>query len=283
MGGNARISASALTLFAVAALLVSNAHPISQHAHPQADMSQATPNRLRNSGFEADWSEESSHRVLIFHPDGSSEEAERDNIFTPPGWLVWFYHDPDNYDQPEVRDAWDSVDPVRVHSGHKGLLLFTFYRRHDAGLLQQVQAWPGALLRLEGWAHAWSNWHDGPHPDDPRWSEGSHVGYEVACLPEGMPGLDDGDRNFTFRLGIDPTGGIDPYADTVNWAAGMHAYNGYCALPSLEVVAEAPTITVFLRSTTLWPFKHNDAYWDVISLTILGRAYLPLVLNAGGE
>jgi hypothetical protein len=34
------------------------------------------------------------------------------------------------------------------------------------------------------------------------------------------------------------------------------------------VTAQSDTITVFLRSTVLWPFKHNDAYWDDAELTI---------------
>jgi hypothetical protein len=32
-------------------------------------------------------------------------------------------------------------------------------------------------------------------------------------------------------------------------------------------------VTVFLRSVTLWPFRHNDAYWDAAELTLDG-AYL---------
>ena len=262
----ARSVAIVMTMFALSAIPARGSQPV------------PFPNLLHNGTFEADWSEELSHRVLIFPPDGSVEDTERGNIFTPPGWVTWFYHDPGTYDQPEVRDAWVTVDPVRVHSGQKAILLFTFFRRHHAGFLQQVDVQPGALLTLSGFAHAWSNWQDGDHPDDPRWSDGSHVGYAHACLPEGMPGLDAGDRNFTFYLGIDPTGGLDPFADTVIWGAGMHAYNEHCQLPEVELTATMPTVTVFLRSVTLWPFKHNDAYWDDVVLTGIRRTFLPLVL-----
>jgi hypothetical protein len=233
-------------------------------------------NLLRNGGFEADWGEERSHQVLVFRQPGRAGSAEvRDNIFTPPGWTTWFRHEPGTWDQPEVRDAWISGDSSRVHSGQKGVLLFTFFRRHDAGFLQQVDVVPGSRLRLTAWAHAWSNHGDPalpgrfPHSDDPRWSEGEHVGYEHFFALEGTDELDDGDRNFTFTVGIDPTGGIDPYADTVVWAQGAHIYNAHRPVPSVEAVAQTEKVTVLLRSRTLWTFKHNDAYWDDARLEAL--------------
>ncbi|RLI52508.1 MAG: hypothetical protein DRO87_13095, partial [Candidatus Thorarchaeota archaeon] len=36
----------------------------------------------------------------------------------------------------------------------------------------------------------------------------------------------------------------------------------------MKVTAQAPAVTIFLRSKVLWPFKHCDAYWDDIELTI---------------
>jgi hypothetical protein len=224
------------------------------------------PADLENGGFEADWGEEESHRALVIPPDGSPYEKDVGNIFTPPHWLTWFYHDPGTWDQPEVRDAWNNVDPRRVYEGEKGMVLFTFYRRHDGGFLQQVDVDPGTRLRLSAWAHAWSNWHDGLHPDDPLWSEGP--GYDCGFALQGEAPNDDW-LNFTFRVGIDPTGGRDPYADTVVWGWGAHIYNCYHQVPSVEAKAKGSTVTVFLRSRTLWPFKHNDAYWDHVTLEVL--------------
>jgi len=228
-------------------------------------------NLLRNGGFESDWSEEHSHSCLVFPADGTPYETEVGNIFTPPGWTAWYRHEPGTWGQPEVRDAWITGDSRRVHSGQKGLLLFTFFRKHDGGLLQQVETEPGTRLRVAAWAHAWSNHRDPakpdlfPHPDDPLWSEGAGVGYDHFYGLEGQV-QDDGARNFTFQVGIDPGGGTDPYADTVVWGQGAHIYNAYRPVPPVEVVAQADTVTVFLRSRTLWPFKHNDAYWDDIVL-----------------
>jgi len=218
-----------------------------------------------NAGFEADWGDEKSHRCLVCLPGGVPYQTDVGNIFTPPGWLTWFRHEPDVWDQPEVRDAWRSGDPRRVHSGEKAMLLFTFYRNHDAGFLQQVQVESGTHLELTAWAHAWSNWHDGAHPDDPRWSDGP--GYEAGFALAGTV-QDDNWRNFTFYVGIDPTGGVDPFANTVVWGPGAHIYNEHAQVPPVIATASSSTITIFLRSKTLWTFKHNDAYWDDVTLVV---------------
>jgi hypothetical protein len=105
-----------------------------------------------------------------------------------------------------------------------------------------------------------------PHPEDGRWSEGA--GYDVVAWPEGTcphnTGIqqEDAKPNFTFWVGIDPTGGTNPLADTVVWGEGYHIYNGYAKELEVEAVAEADVVTVFIRSKTLWGFKHNDAYID---------------------
>ena len=225
-------------------------------------------NLLKNEGFEADWGEEKSHRCLIFPKGREPYETDVGNMFTPPGWMTWFRHDPDTWDQPEARDAWATHDSRRVHGGQKGMLLFTFFRKHDAGFLQQVQVARGTRLRLTAWAHAWSNWHGGLHPDDGRWSDGP--GYDAGFCLEGDTS-DDNWRNFSFYIGIDPAGGTDPYAGTVVWGRGAHIYNKYAQVPAVETVAQSDTVTVFLRSKTLWPFKHNDAYWDDAKLVVLGE------------
>jgi hypothetical protein len=234
-------------------------------------------NLLRNGNFEADWSEQTSHRCLVLQSDGQRFETDIGNIFTPPGWLVWYRHEPGVWDQPECRDA-RSTDPDRMHSGEKGFVLFTFHRKHDTGLLQQVQVEPGTKVRFSAWAHAWSNHKDTsrpdefPHPDKARWSEGA--GFEPFFAPEGSQS-DEKLRNFTFWVGIDPTGGTDPLAGSVVWGRGAHIYNAFHEVPGVELTAQSDTVTVFMRSQTLWPFKHNDAYWDDASLVAVEHPTLP--------
>ncbi len=234
-------------------------------------------NLLINGGFEADWGDEESHRCLVFPADAGPEEKDIGNIFTPYGWLTWFHHEPGTWDQPEVRDAWLQNDRHRVRGGNKGMLLFTSFRKHDAGFLQQVHTVSGEQLRLTAWAHAWSNGLEEFHHHDGRWSEGA--GWDVVAWPAsdnlphdtGDPQL-DAKPNFTFWVGIDPTGGRNPSAPSVVWSEGYHIYNGYCQKLSVEATAQGGVATVFLRSRTLWGFQHNDAYWDDAAMVIFGQA-----------
>ena len=117
---------------------------------------------------------------------------------------------------PEAREA-TGTDPDRMRGGEQGFMLFTFSQPMDAGLMQQVKITPGSKLRFEAWAHAWSNHSDDSQAekyeqgDDPLGSDGA--GFEPFFAFEG--GLADmGSEtelsNFTFWIGIDPSGGRDP-------------------------------------------------------------------------
>jgi hypothetical protein len=228
---------------------------------PSSSPTPEATNLLENGGFEADWSEEAgTHRVVVFRDGDGAHEENREGIFTPPRWLTWYRYSPGTWEEPGVRVV---QEPRRVHGGERGLELATVYRRHDAGLLQQVGVEPGTWVELSAWAHAWSNWHDGPNPDDAGWSEGP--GYSCGFALEGQAPDDDW-LNFTFQVGIDPTGGVDPYADTVEWGDGAHIYNCYHEVPAVRVKAQSRRVTVFLRSRTAWPFWHNNAYWDDAAL-----------------
>lgn len=244
---------------------------------------------LMNADFEADWSEESNHRCLAIYDDDAIVEIEVGNIFVPPKWRFWFRHVPGTYDQPEGRDTFSER---RIHGGRKAYMWFTFNRSHDAGLLQRVSTRPNVPLRFTFWAHAWSNQKDEkyaqdfPHPDDARWSEGA--GFEQVAWAAGTLPNNTGDRqmdakpNFTFWAGIDPTGGINPLADTVVWGKGYHIYNGYVRPLEVEATALSDTATVFIRSRTLWNFKHNDAYVDDAEVAILEQDGIVLHLQTEG-
>ncbi len=218
---------------------------------------------IKNAGFEGVWWRK------------THTGQEFGEIFVPEYWVAFWKEsgpvpwDPQNnngFGRPEmqvINREPPFLDPPRIRSGNRALKYFTFFRIHDAGLYQQVDVEEGARVTVRAFAHAWSS-----TSDNPRCSDGSNVGCKVVALREGDPNLDDADRNFTFRVGVDPTGGTDPWADSVVWGAGAHIYNGYAQVPEASAVAEGDRITVFLRSTVLWPFKHCDAYWDDVELVL---------------
>jgi hypothetical protein len=238
-------------------------------------------NLLKNAGFEADWGEEKSHRCLIFPAGEASYEKEVGNIFTPPGWVTWFRHKPGTWDQPEVTDMHKVNFAERVRTGGRGMRLFTFNRGHDGGFFQRVQVTPGTKLKFTAWAHAWSN-HPLPGHDDCTGNGLCSVGVGEGAffqLTDETPGEDragpstgdswvDAVPNFSFWVGIDPTGGTDPTAGTVVWGQGAHIYNVFAQVPAAEATAQGDIVTVFLRSKTKWKFRHNDAYWDDAELVV---------------
>lgn len=227
---------------------------------------------LRNGDFSLPWN--GNHWCDVYETDGSHYRREAGEIRVADGWEgAWYLHglpvphDNENtvgYSAPEARCT-DAASPARFRGAKPGYMMFTFSRAHHCGLYQIVSnIKTGSTIKLSGYAHAWSNDWNKPRTDDPRWSEGPGYGPGYK-----LEGTDDSKlwRNFTFQLGIDPTGGVDPFADTVVWGQGAHIYNEFGPVPEVSVVAQGDSVTVFISSKALWPYKHNDAYWDDIVLT----------------
>ena len=225
---------------------------------------------LENGGFEVDWAAAGgTHRAAVYRADGSAGEENPAGIRTPPGWLTWFRHRPGHWEEPMIRGISRTEDPLRVHHEHAALEIVGSYRPYDAGVLQQVDVEPGTTVRLSAWAHAWSNSREGPERGNPLWSEGPGFECGFQRADDGVPNDDADWRNFTFWLGIDPTGGVDPEADTVMWGEGAHIYNCFAEVPAVQVEAQSRRVTVFLRSWAQWPFEHNQAYWDQVELLVV--------------
>ena len=199
-------------------------------------------NLLLNPGFEG-----------ITQPGGWTRDTFNGvpygEIFTPEGWIAW-WEEGNGWGRPEMKVipfAPPFVDPPRVRSGDYGAMLFTFYRRHNAGYYQTVEGLsPEATVTFSAYAHAWSCDDDDHGP--------------YSC---GDP------DNIGFRVGVDSDGGIDPWSADVVWSKRAPAPDTFRPIgPVTAQVGPAGRVTVFLRSDTLWPYKHNDAYWDDANLAI---------------
>ncbi|MBN1965733.1 MAG: SH3 domain-containing protein [Anaerolineae bacterium] len=139
------------------------------------------------------------------------------------------------YRRPEYRPA------TYVYEGDGAQQFFASYGTHQAGLSQQVYGvTPGATYRFSLVAYLWSSMEDDPY---------------TSIDPAG----------FFVRVGIDPTGGIDAFADSVIWSPFETFYDQWQAL-SVEVEAQADTVTVFFWSEQDAPVVHNDVAVDAASL-----------------
>lgn len=244
-----------LLIIAIAALTASAQEPAST----------VLPNsELYNPGFEGGWWYAPSD---VYSAQGDYLYSTTfGEIFTPQGWTVfmrnglpvpWDGLNDVGFATPEVKVInWEApfTDPPRIHSQPRALQMFTFWRIHDAGLYQQVEVPLFSRWRVSAWVHAWTAEWENPYISD-----------------ESDP------HQASQRVGIDPYGGTNPFGKDVVWSEPAHIYDVYARTPAVEATAMGKVITVFLRCGVLWPYKHNDHYWDTVTLESLGwRHYFPI-------
>ena len=182
-----------------------------------------------------------------------------------PGWRA-FYVDkapayanaPTYWRRPEFRNAKAIEFPNRVRSGLRSAKYFSFGGQHEAGYYQQVGGIePGTPLRFAAFMQTWS------------------------CLPgQTWNVCPTGDKsnspaNMHTKIGIDPTGGTNPWAASVVWSPEIDAYDAWTYF-QVEAVAEYITVTVFTYTWADWADErfriHNDVYLDDASLIALEQA-----------
>ncbi|MBN1429426.1 MAG: hypothetical protein JXB07_13720 [Anaerolineae bacterium] len=170
-------------------------------------------------------------------------------IMVAEGWLPFWI--PQRVDDETWRNRqpiyWagrGSFEPRFVRAGQTSQAYSTPWGTHIAGLMQTVAVKPGQRLQLKAYGYAWSTDAD-------------------------TPGISTSPGNMRMKIGIDPTGGTTPFGSAVVWSIERTVYDYYDAGFIAEATAIHPTVTIFLMSAPEWPRKHNDVYWDDVSLEIV--------------
>jgi LysM repeat protein len=160
-------------------------------------------------------------------------------LLVPEGWEPWYVDNPqDCYGH---RPSFGPTqDPLRLKSGMWAVNYFANYQVFTAGLLQQVKVTSGKSYRFQANGYILST-------DDPNGNTSSNAGY-----PE-------------MKVGIDPTGGRDPFSSNVVWSAVSNTVDAYVKL-KVTAKAAGETITVFLYASPNFCLAKNYAYWDDASL-----------------
>jgi hypothetical protein len=236
----------------------------------EVDLTDLAVPGLINGDFEGAWTRD----TFYWTPQGGPYSNPFGEIFTPSGWVTWWMQDfpcATGYTFQEGRPEVQVIDletgfpdQSRIHSGHKAMKMFTFWRCHEMGLLQQIETTPGKVYRLTAYGQAWhSNCSSRPH--DPPLAEDCET-----PLPDSWDHL---------RVGIDPYGGLDPHGATVVWGQAIEQYGSYDQAMQVNATAEMSLVTVFLSSECNYPLKHDDVYWDSVSFEQVDQIFLPLVLK----
>jgi hypothetical protein len=174
--------------------------------------------------------------------------------FVASGWTPWWFNDPgDVFAAPEFDIAPIERDPNRVRSGAAGQALFRPNVLFQAGVYQQVAVPSGALLELTIYGHAWSGFCQ---PGDP-----------PLCNPSDSHYGQGANRVF-MMVGIDPTGGTNPFSSTVQWSPQRVVWDHFEPF-TVHTHALASTVTVFTWSATDPPRSTTSA--DDASLTVVAR------------
>jgi hypothetical protein len=141
----------------------------------------------------------------------------------------------------------------RVRSGLQSQKYFSYGRMHRAGLMQQVgNVQPGARLRFSIYMLAW-------------------MCFEYDKCDHGK--VSDQPGNMHLKIGIDPTGGTDPFSSEIVWSSEQAAWDHWAQF-QVEAIARNSTVTVFTHSYADWDWArvNNDVYVDDGSLVVVGQA-----------
>ncbi len=213
------------------------------------------PNLLVNPGFESPFVKQCCHTEPQFLPNTPIDEVQ-----VAAGWLGWWLEPnqdpqhPGSCETPDCKVAWHRPEwreancgPVcadRVRSGSNAQKYFTFYSVHEAGMYQRVGGIaPGQRVRFSIYMQGWStNSNYGPS---------------------------SGQQSLGMRIGIDPTGGTNPYSGNIQWTPVADTYDAW-GFYAIEAVAQSNAVTVFTHSLPVYGVQHNDLYLDDASLVVVG-------------
>jgi LysM repeat protein len=240
---------------------------------------QQSLNLLKNPSFEGDYEIQCSFpggKPWIAVPcDGVLPARPWQTVQVAKGWSAWWQPPNDNrqakdyYDtfpsycgqlspndcvawhMPEFRDTRSMPqDPPRIRSGENSQKYFTFWSVHEGGVYQVVEGLrPGTPLRFSIYMHAWSATKlNGVEPN---------------------PHQSFGQTSMHMKIGIDPTGGTDPWSKDIIWSAEKDTYDKFERY-EVQAVARANKVTVFTHSRPENPMEHNDVYLDDAEMSFVG-------------
>jgi LysM repeat protein len=244
------------------------------------------PNLLTNPGMEGKYVKQCSLRdsgqpwVQVPCPADYNAEVgtikQWETTQVPYGWSAWWQppnpdmHDPNFFNtypnfcpewpntppdckawhNPEFRDTLggpQDYGPPRKVAGDNSQKYFTFYSVHEAGLYQVVSGVkPGDRLRFSVFMEGWSTGANDPFNSD------------------------RGQR-MNLQVGIDPTGGNNPWSPNIIWTEPAESWDTFTQFV-VEAVAKNNVVSVWTKSKPNMPLQHVDVYVDEASLNVVQSA-----------
>jgi len=148
------------------------------------------------------------------------------------------------------------LDPARTEPPDNAVTGFKSWGIVCWWMSQTIPTTPGQTVQFAVRSHAWSRMET--DPQDAHYSNGVGTGSFYSL--EGEMGLNDGQRNYRFRVGIDPFGGVNPFGSAVVWGMGVHVYNVFDEILLVSTMTRADTATVFVMVDSLYGMINSNAY-----------------------
>lgn len=198
--------------------------------------------------------------ILLSISIGLGQAQDEENLLDNPGfegsfsnvagsWQSWIADDtnaPDFQEDPlffAATNAGDNGLITQIRSGSNAQAIFSFFATHDAGVYQQVSGiTPGTELRFSIYGHVFSN--------------------NLTDLD-----ISEDDGGVAVRVGIDPTGGTDPFSSNIVYSEPFITYDSYIQY-NIIALAESETVTVFVRSTITEPVQNTVVFLDDAVLNV---------------
>jgi LysM repeat protein len=247
------------------------------------------PNLLTNPGMDGKYVKQCALRngqpwVQVPCPaDYNSEVSvikQWETTQVPFGWSAWWQQPNSNFDDPNYFNsypnycpdrestpadckAWHNPEyrdtlggpqdtgPERKVAGDNSQKYFTFYSVHEAGIYQVVSGVkPGDHLRFSVYQEGWSTSTNDPYHSD--------LG-----------------QRMNLQVGIDPTGGNNPWSPNIIWSAPAESFDKFTQF-IVEAVAKNNIVSVWTKSKPNMALEHVDVYVDEASLNVVsGSAAKP--------
>jgi hypothetical protein len=162
----------------------------------------------------------------------------------PAGWGPWWVPPPTSKTAPSWQNHVPRFD-FRYIDGDMAALVSSPFATHTAGLFQQLPAVAGESYELSVEVQAWS-------------SEAEEAGV-----------IQDG-SDVNLQIGLDPTGGLDGRSPLIHWSQPQQALGKWLTL-RLTATAQAPIITLFLKSAPHLPKRQQIVFWRRAVCRPVGR------------
>lgn len=198
----------------------------------------AQDNLLRDPGFE-----------------GPYVNRGRSTLNTPEAWPLWIQNGPTGQvweNRADLVYAFPHCTAPQVLSGPCSLNINGGFATWNAAVFQQATVPNNA--NLVGSVGAWVQ------TCNSRDSNNNFVGFACGSAVE---------SGVFVRVGIDPTGGVDPSSPAIVWGAPIAPHDRW-ETASVSATARGSLVTFFIYTSMTWPSDFNNRWYDNASLVVGG-------------